>query len=181
MVPGLYNSSLSADSETVVLVGDARLTPDEIQRVREFAEKGATIIAWQHSSIVQDRFPSPDVQEALGAAGIRSDTIAERLGAGQDFDVDEAVIRWFKEFGRDRFREQFRYGSLVLWWWAELYLYHETPLRLAVRDVEALARLVTSLTPHRLVVVRPVRALRAAATKLVAELDVIGKSVDGPP
>ena len=161
----------------MVLVGDARLTPDEIRRVRDFEETGATIIAWQHSSIVQDRFPSPAVKSALEGAGIGSDTIAERLGAEQDFDVDEAVIRWFKEFGRDRFR----YGPLVLWWWAELYLYHETPLRLAVRDVEVAARLVTLLRPGRLVVVRPVRALEAAAKKLVREVDVIGDTVEGPP
>jgi len=172
---------LSTDSETVVLVGDARLTPGEIRRVRDFEKAGATIIAWQHSSIVQDRFLSPDVKSALEAAGIRSDTIREKLGAEGDFDVDEAVMRWFKEFGRDRFRDRFRYGPMVLWWWAELYLYHETPLRLAVRDVEAAWRLVTLLSPGRLVVVRPVRALRAAAEKLVPEVDVIGKSVSGPP
>ena len=165
----------------MVLVGDARLTPDEIRRVRDFEETGATIIAWQHSAIVQDRFPSPAVKSALEGAGIGSDTIAERLGAEQDFDVDEAVIRWFKEFGRDRFRDRFRYGPLVLWWWAELYLYHETPLRLAVRDVEVAARLVTLLRPGRLVVVRPVRALEAAAKKLVREVDVIGDTVEGPP
>ena len=164
-----------------MLVGDARLTSGEIRRVRDFEKTGATIIAWQHSSIVQDRFPSPDVKSALEGAGIRSDTIAEKLGAEQDFDVDEAVMRWFKEFGRDRFRDRFRYGPLVLWWWAELYLYHETPLRLAVRDVEAAARLVTLLRPGRLVVVRPVRALEAAAKKLVPEVDVIGDTVGGPP
>ena len=61
------------------------------------------------------------------------------------------------------------------------YLYHETPLRLAVRDVEAAWRLVTLLSPGRLVVVRPVRALQAAAEKLVPELDVIGKTASGPP
>jgi hypothetical protein len=172
---------LSTDSETVVLVGDADLSPDALHRVREQETAGATIIAWQHSSIVQDRFKSPDVQTALQSAGIGSVTIAEELGAAQDFDVDEAVIAWLKAFGRDRFRGRFLFGPMELWWWAELYLYHETPLRLVVRDVEALARIVERRRPRRLVVVRPVRALGAAARKLVADVELFGDTVSGPP
>lgn len=165
----------------MVLVADAALTPDEIRRVRDWHDKGATIIAWQHGPIVQDRFPSPDVQGSLSRAGIESATIAETLGSEQDFDVDEAVIAWFKTFGRDRFRGRFRHGPMELWWWAELYLYHETPLRLAVRDVEALTRLVKSSRSRRLVVVRPVRALEAASKALVSEVDVVGDPIQGPP
>ena len=171
--------SLSTDSETVVLVADTELAPDALHRVRELETTGATIIAWQHSSIVQDRFPSSDVRASLGAVGIKSRTIADVLGPDVDFDVDEAVIAWFKAFGRDRFRGRFRYGSMELWWWAELYLYHETPLRLAVRDVEALARIADRLRPEKILVVRPARALEAAARALVAEVEVVDEPV--PP
>jgi hypothetical protein len=163
----------------VVLVSDPHLEAAEIDRVRALAAGGATVIAWQHSPIVQDRFRSPDVQGALRAASIDAATLSELLAA--DFELDEAVIAWMKEFGRKAFRDRFRWGPLVLWWWAEIYLYHETPLRLVVRDVEALALLVERARPRRVVLVRPVRALEAAARSLVGEVEVLGERVVGPP
>jgi len=162
-----------------VLVSDPHLRPAEIERVRALAAEGASVVAWQHSPIVQDRFRSPDVQGALRAWSIAADTLTEALAA--DFDLDEAVIAWMKEFGRKAFRDRFRWGPLVLWWWAEIYLYHETPLRLIVRDIEALSRLVERARPKRMVLVRPVRALEAAARSLVAEVEILGERVEGPP
>ncbi|HLE71259.1 MAG TPA: hypothetical protein VJH87_16375, partial [Vicinamibacteria bacterium] len=164
---------------TLVLVSDPHLRPAEIARVRALAAEGATVVAWQHSPIVQDRFRSPDVEGALRAASIAATTLTEALAA--DFELDEAVIAWMKEFGRKAFRDRFRWGPLVLWWWAEIYLYHETPLRLIVRDVEALALLVERARPKRVVLVRPVRALEAAARSLVGEVEVLGERVEGPP
>lgn len=164
-----------------MLVGDPDLSTGEIARLRELEAAGARIVAWQHSTIVQDRFPSPDIKSALEGTAIKSATIAETIGRAEDFAIDEAVIAWFKRFGRDRFRDRFRYGPLVLWWWAELYLYHETPLRLAVRDVEAAHRIVATLGARRVVVIRPVRALEAAARAHVPEVEVVGETVSGPP
>ena len=162
-----------------MLVADPHLRSGEIERVRALAGEGATIVAWQHSPIVQDRFRSPDVEGALKAASIAAATLTELLSA--DFELDEAVIAWMKEFGRTAFRDRFRWGPLVLWWWAEIYLYHETPLRLIVRDIEAMSRLVERARPKRIVLVRPVRALEAAARSLVAEVELLGETVDGPP
>jgi len=162
-----------------VLVSDPHLQPAEIGRVRALAAEGATVVAWQHSLIVQDRFRSPDVKGALRAASIAATTLTEALAA--DFELDEAVIAWMKDFGRKGFRDRFRWGPLVLWWWAEIYLYHETPLRLIVRDIEALSRLVERTRPKRVVLVRPVRALEAAARSLVGEVEVLGERVEGPP
>jgi hypothetical protein len=171
----------------LVLIADPHLGEGEAGRIRELARRGAEIIAWQHTGIVQDRFPSPDVSSALAERTIPHRTLAEALGAECDFAVDEAVIAWMKQLGRtslggkESFRERFRLGPLVLWWWAEIYLYHETPLRLLVRDVEALARLAERRKPERVVLVRPVRALEAAARNLAADVEVIGSTVDGPP
>jgi hypothetical protein len=171
----------------LVLVADPHLGEAATERIRELHRSGAEIIAWQHSRIVQDRFPSPDVSSALAELSVPHRTIAEALGEECDFAVDEAVIAWMKELGRaslggkESFRERFRLGPLVLWWWAELYLYHETPLRLQVRDVEALARLAEARKPERIVLVRPVRALEAAARNLAAEVEVVGSAVEGPP
>jgi hypothetical protein len=164
---------------TLVLVSDPELQPQEIDRIRSLAAEGATVIAWQHRPIVQDRFRSPDVQRALEEASIGSTTPAEALEA--DFDIDETVIAWFKDFGRQAFRHRFRFGPLDLWWWAEIYLYHETALRLFVRDVEVLARLVERLRPKRMVLVRPVRALGESARSFVSEVEIVGERVPGPP
>jgi UDP-N-acetylglucosamine 2-epimerase len=164
---------------TLVLVSDPHLRAAEIERVRSLAAEGATVVAWQHSPIVQDRFRSPDVQGALRAASIEAATLTELLAA--DFELDEAVIAWMKEFGRKTFRDRFRWGPLVLWWWAEVYLYHETPLRLIVRDIEAMSLLVERRRPKGLVLVRPVRALEAAARSLVERVEVLGEPVAGPP
>ena len=164
-----------------MLVGAPALSSGETQKLRELGSEGATLVAWQHSRIVQDRFPSPDIQKALGRLGIPSVTLAELLGAEQDFAVEDAVIAWMKAYGRG-FRKRYLEGALVFWWWAELYLYHETPLRLAVRDVEVLARLLADRTPRRIVVVHPVRALEETARALGkgAAVEILGERVKGP-
>jgi UDP-N-acetylglucosamine 2-epimerase len=162
-----------------VLVADPHLRPLELARIRALASEGAKVLAWQHSGIVQDRFRSPDVQGALATVSIASRTIAEELE--DDFAIDEAVIAWMKDLGRRTLRGRFRYRALDLWWWAEIYLYHETPLRLFVRDVEALARIVQRARPKRLVLVRPVRALEAAARVFADQVEVVGARIEGPP
>ena len=170
-----------------MLVGHSPLSADEVRRLRALESGGATVVAWQHKKIVQDRFPGPDVRDGLARAGIRATDVATLLGKpGEpgpevDFEIEDAVIAWFKRYGRDVFRSRFRYGPMVLWWWAELYLYHETPLRLAVRDIEVLARLVETIRPRRLVLVRPVRDLEAAARRLASNVEVVGERVKGPP
>jgi hypothetical protein len=182
----------SAIPRTLVLVATTELTKEArgareaVERLRALAAGGARVVAWQHSPIVQDRFRSPDVRSALLDLGIESTELAEALGETIDFEVEDAVIAWMKAFGRKpvfrgkSFRETFRLGPLVLWWWAELYLYHETPLRLLVRDVEALARLVERDSPDRIVVIGPVRELAAAARRLVSDVEVHGQRTKGP-
>lgn len=162
-----------------MLVSDPRLERAEIDRLRTLAAEGATLLAWQHPPIVQDRFRSGDVEGALRDASIAATSLGEALGS--DFEIDEAVIAWMKDFGRKGFRDRFRSGALVLWWWAEIYLYHETPLRLIVRDIEALARLAERLSPTKIVLVHPVRALEAAARRFVPEVEVLGETIPGPP
>lgn len=166
---------------TLVLVGNPRLGSSEIALLRELIAAEARIVAWEHPSIVQERFPSPDVAAALKRESIASMTLSEALGETVSVEVDEAVIAWMKTLGRipltetgESFRDHFRYRHLALWWWAELFLYHDTPLRLLVRDVEALARLLDKEKPRRLVVVAPVRQLSAAARRLAKGVEVYG-------
>jgi glycosyltransferase involved in cell wall biosynthesis len=167
------------EKRTLVLVPDPHLDSAIVSRLRTLSGAGATIIAWQHRPIVQDRFRSPDVAAELSRLGISARTLSEALDA--DFELDEAVIAWMKDLGRRAFRGRFRWGPLDLWWWAEIYLYHETPLRLIVRDIEALARLVERDVPERLVLVHPLRAMESAARRLVRDVEVLGKSIPGLP
>jgi len=171
----------------MVLVGRVPESAEEIRRLRVFDSDGATIIAWQHRKIVQDRFVTDDVGRALERNSVRFETPARLLSTEAksetevDFEVEDAVISWFKSYGRDYFRERFRHDPLSLWWWSELYLYHETPLRLVIRDIEMLARLVEVRQPRRLVVLGPVRELDAAARHLVPRVQVIGELLPSPP
>ncbi len=163
----LYEKSL------LVIVASPDLGPSEVALVREMASVEADIVAWQHLSIVQERFPSPDVAAYLRALNIPALSLTEALGEKLSVEVDEAVIAWMKAFGRTpldalgkSFRSLFKYRHLSLWWWAEIFLYHDTPLRLLVRDVEALSRLLDRRRPDRVFLVSPVRGLAAAARHL---------------
>ena len=136
-----------ASESVLVIVATPHLEAKELHLVRELASRGAKLVAWQHAPIVQERFPSPDVNGALANADLRSIPLAKALGEAGNVAVDDAVIDWMKALGRaslspdGSFRSLFRYRNLSLWWWAELFLDHDTPLRLFVRDVEAMARL----------------------------------------
>ena len=122
--------------------------------------------------------------EALHALDIPAVSLPKALGEKTNVEVEEAVIAWMKELGRKPldqsgagFRTLFRYRHLSLWWWTEIFLYHNTPLRLLVRDVEALARLVEKEKPDQIVVVAPVRELASAARQLVKQAQVHGTTL----
>ncbi len=173
-----------SQNPVLVIVGSPHLGLSEVRQLEDWATQGARIVAWQHPAIVQERFPSPDVAASLDKRNIPAMALAQVLGEEVNNEVDDAVIAWMKAFGRapltpsgESFRSIFRYRHLSLWWWAELFLYHDTPLRLLVRDVEALARLVERERPARLVVVAPVRVLAAAARALVKETEVHGETI----
>jgi len=173
-----------SNNPVLVVVGSPHLGPSEVSLLEDWADKGATIVAWQHPSIVQERFPSPDVAAALENLNIPAMALPQALGEEVNNQVDDAVIAWMKAFGLapltpsgESFRSIFRYRHLSLWWWAELFLYHDTPLRLLVRDVEALARLVEKQQPGRMVVVAPVREISTAARALVKDTEVHGQAI----
>jgi len=167
--------------KTLVLVARAGLTAAERVRVRDLAAQGALIVGWQHPPLVQERFPSPDVAAWLQQNSIAAQPLGTILGERVSVEIDEAVIAWMKAFGRaplgdqGSFRDIFRHRNLPLWWWTELYLYHDTPLRLYLRDIEALARLLERERPDRLVVVAPVRGLAEAARALSERVEVHGE------
>jgi hypothetical protein len=158
----------------------------ELALIRDLLAKGAEAVAWHHPSILQDRFPSPNVAEALrdNAIGCRTSTAV--LGEAISNDIEDVVIAWMKKLGTKdlgaggSFRESFCYRHLSLWWWAELFIYHDTPLRLYVRDVETLYRLVEQEKPDRLVLVNPVRDLARVAEEMGLPVEVHGEPEKQP-
>ena len=185
-----YNHALvqgfPSRESVLVIVSDAHLTTDEVNFLQKLSSNGAKIIAWQHTPIVQERLPSPDVTTALAKANLKSIPLANALGEPGDIEAEEAVIEWMKALGpaalspEGSFRSLFRYRRLSLWWWAELFLYHETPLRLYVRDIEVMARLLEKERPDRVVVIGPVRDLGKIATRMAANVEIHGSSRTGP-
>lgn len=167
-------------ARTLVVVSSADLSPEELEAVRREAALGAEIVAWQHPIGGQDRLPSPDVAQYLHERGIDARTLAYALGDAANREVDEALLAYFKELGRKAldgggsFRESSRLRGLSLWWWAELWLYYDTELRLHVRDVEALARLLERRKPDRLLVVAPVSELGRFARSFFATVELLG-------
>ncbi|MGH9461262.1 MAG: hypothetical protein ACRD1X_08585, partial [Vicinamibacteria bacterium] len=155
--------------ETLAIVANRDLAPEDVKLLRSLAARGVRIVAWQHPPIVQERLPSPDVAAALTQAGIENTSLSKALGEQGDLAVDDAVIAWMKAFGKaplsseGTFRSLFRYRKLSLWWWAELFLYHDTPLRLFVRDIEAMARLLEKARPAHLILIGSIRDLGQVA------------------
>ena len=109
-------------AEPLVLVASASLKPGEVSELRKLAQSGARIVAWQHPSIVQERFRSPDVAGYLTGQGISSTPLEAALGESAGAEIDDAVIARLKELGRKplgpagSFRDQFRHQGLALWW-----------------------------------------------------------------
>ena len=172
--------------KTLAIVANPNLSPEEIDLLRILAARDARVIAWQHPSIVQERFPSPDVAAALAERGVENVSLSKALGEQGDLAVDEAVIAWMKTFGKTplssqgTFRTLFRYGKLSLWWWAELFLYHDTPLRLFVRDIEAMACLLEKERPQRLILIGSIRDLSHVALRLHGEVERYGATIRFP-
>ena len=177
-----YNGALLSTMSTppvLVLVASPKCHPGDWTLIAKLAKTGARIIAWQHPNLVQDLFPSPDVAAALREHGIASVSLEAALGEDISADIEDRIIAWLKDLSKtplirgENFRSLFRYQHLCLWWWAELFLYHRTPLRLLIRDVEALARLLEKERPSRLVVVAPVRELGRAASALMEHAEIL--------
>jgi hypothetical protein len=92
-------------------------------------------------------------EQALRAAGLSFKTTADYLGRGQDDELDEAAMAWVKAFGRaplvdgQTFRQLAQWQGVSLWWFAELYLYHDTRVPHAVRLIETVERVLAAELP----------------------------------
>lgn len=170
----------------LAIVANRHLSSEDVSLLRTLADRGARVVAWQHPPIVQERFPNPDIARALSELGIDNATLSQAIGEDGSLAVDEAVIAWMKSFGKTplapegSFRSLFRFRQLSLWWWAELFLYHDTPLRLFVRDIEALTRLLEEEKPDRVILLGTVRELDDVAKRLHSRVERHGRAARFP-
>ena len=93
---------------------------------------------------------------ALSTAGLPFERAIDALGDDPEMVLYRAAADWTKAFGslatdaRGRsLRDALRFRSTTLWWWAELYLHHNTDAARRVRFIELVARLLDRERPSR--------------------------------
>lgn len=81
----------------------------------------------------------------------------DALGDDPEMPLYRAAAGWTQAFGSmatdltgQALKQALRYRGTTLWWWAELYLHHNTEAVRRVRFLETLARLVESASPAAL-------------------------------
>ncbi|MEO5762053.1 MAG: CDP-glycerol glycerophosphotransferase family protein [Vicinamibacteria bacterium] len=93
---------------------------------------------------------------ALMLAGAPCFRAMDVLGDDPEMALYRAAADWTKGFGASavnvqgtRLREALRYRNTTLWWWAELYLHHNTDAVRRVRFIELVARVLDDAKPVR--------------------------------
>ena len=101
-----------------------------------------TLVAWDSVA-----------ERALSSAGLAFKVPADYLDRGRADELDEAAMAWVKAFGRaplvdgQSIRELAQWQGVSLWWFAELYLYHDTRVPHAVRLIETVERVLAAELP----------------------------------
>ena len=85
----------------------------------------------------------------LSAAGLLFSRSIEALGDDPEMPLYRAAAAWTQAFGTkavdgraQTLKEALRYRETTLWWWAELYLHHNTDAARRVRFLETASRVI---------------------------------------
>ena len=85
----------------------------------------------------------------LASAGVPFSRSIEALGDDPEMPLYRAAADWTRAFGTkavdaggQTLKEALRYGETTLWWWAELYLHHNTDAAHRVRFLETVSRVL---------------------------------------
>lgn len=123
----------------------------EVEAARAVATAGGFVVAFSDAAA-----------RRLAAAGIAHTRAIDALGDDPEMPLYRAAADWTRAFGVRAtdtsgrpLRDALRYRGTTLWWWAELYLHHNTDASRRVRFLETLARVVehtkaTALRAHGL-------------------------------
>lgn len=115
----------------------------ETEAARAAQSRGETVVALSESASLR-----------LLASGVAFHRAIDALGDDPEMRLYRAAADWTQAFGSDAkdavgqtLKEALRYRDTTLWWWAELYLHHNTESVRRVRFLETLARVVESFAP----------------------------------
>jgi CDP-Glycerol:Poly(glycerophosphate) glycerophosphotransferase len=110
----------------------------EVDAARAALSRGERVVSFSEQATTR-----------LAEAGIAFTRSIEALGEDPEMPLYRAAADWTRGFGtkaRDGFggtlKEALRYRSTTLWWWAELYLHHNTDAARRVRFLETAARVI---------------------------------------
>jgi hypothetical protein len=115
-----------------------------VESSRSAIARGARVIGWTSAA-----------SAVLSAAGVPHTRLVDELdpGPGPEHDPEMALYRasadWTRAFGHrasvegeGSLRDALAYRDTTLWWWAELYLHHNTTAIRHVRAIEQIARVL---------------------------------------
>ncbi len=119
----------------------------EVEAARTAAQRGETVVAFSRSAATVSSAASIPVTRAV-----------DTLGDDPEMPLYRAAADWTRAFGLtaqdaggETLRRALAYRDTTLWWWAELYLHHNTEAVRRVRFLETVARVVEAFPD------RPVR------------------------
>ncbi len=108
----------------------------EVEAARGARGRGDRVIAFSETAA-----------RRLDHAGIPFSRSVEALGDDPEMALYRAAAAWTRAFGTravdangQTLKEALRYRETTLWWWAELYLHHNTDAARRVRFLETVAR-----------------------------------------
>lgn len=109
----------------------------EVEAARSARGLGARVISFSETSA-----------RRLSEAGIAFNRSIEALGDDPEMPLYRAAADWTRAFGSrtvdasgETLKDALRYRDTTLWWWAELYLHHNTEAVRRVRFLEVLSRI----------------------------------------
>jgi hypothetical protein len=130
-----------AEAQTLFLFEGA-----DVAAARSAAARGERVLAFSEAAA-----------GVLHEAGIGFSRALEPLGDDPEMVLYRAAAAWTQAFGSravdesgQTLKEALRYRGTTLWWWAELYLHHNTKAARRVRFLELVFRLVESYHPAAL-------------------------------
>jgi hypothetical protein len=130
-----------AETKTLFLFDGA-----DIGAARAAATRGERVLAFSEAAAVALRETQVDFSPALDA-----------LGDDPEMVLYRAAADWTRAFGSravdesgQTLKEALRYRGTTLWWWAELYLHHNTKAARRVRFLETVFRVVEAYRPAAL-------------------------------
>jgi len=110
----------------------------DVEAARGATNRGERVIAFSDAA-----------SNRLGAATLPFSRSIEALGDDPEMPLYRAAAEWTRAFGTkavdgnaQTLKEALRYRETTLWWWAELYLHHNTDAVRRVRFLETASRII---------------------------------------